>query len=130
MPENVLRELNAFYMREKDNKTKWRKEKCEVGKEIQMIFKLEKIKLDVGCSACHVAEYDNLKGICTLNRDNIRNLNLAISAELQKLIAYTLWPLAEKWSGAQLHINNVFGIRRYTRGSWLAAHTDKVGKKT
>ena len=50
-----------------------------------------------------------------------------ITKEMKQSIDVALGPVAEKWAGVRLVMSNVYGIRRYTRGAWLAAHTDREG---
>ena len=59
------------------------------------------------------------------NYTTMRKMHLSLAEELQ--IGKALLPRAEEWSGVELATNNVYGIRRYTRGAWLAAHTDHAG---
>ena len=47
--------------------------------------------------------------------------------DLKEDIDVKLGPLAEQWAGVPLALSSVYGIRRYTRGAWLAAHTDREG---
>ena len=52
-----------------------------------------------------------------------------LSREFQLHIRDVLRPLAEKWAGGvKLDFDNAYGIRRYLKGSWLAAHTDVRGQ--
>lgn len=46
---------------------------------------------------------------------------------LQHQIHRTLEPIATQWAGEDMELFQVYGVRRYTRGAWLAAHVDKEG---
>ncbi len=39
-----------------------------------------------------------------------------------------LQPMVEEWTGVDLVFEAIFGIRRYLRGGWVGAHTDKAGE--
>ena len=61
------------------------------------------------------------------NHTNMWMARLELPMELE--IGQGLLAAAEKWSGVKLVPHNVYGIRRYTRGAWLIAHTDHEGSK-
>ena len=54
-----------------------------------------------------------------------RTLMLTLDSDDYKRVVYELWPLAEAWSGVELDMTAVYGIRRYLNNSALISHIDK-----
>ena len=75
---------------------------------------------------CQYIEDDGYSSSVIKNHTTMQMNRLTI--ELHDKILDELKPLAEKWSGQKLAGNNVYGVRRYTRGAWLATHTDHMSK--
>ncbi|XP_059082487.1 uncharacterized protein LOC131880006 [Tigriopus californicus] len=61
---------------------------------------------------------------------HIRNVTkmeyMKLNPDLLRRILKSLHGPAEKWSGLELDPQVAYGIRRYKRGSWMAAHIDTI----
>lgn len=56
--------------------------------------------------------------------------HMKLDPHLLRRILKSLHGPAEKWSGLELDPQVAYGIRRYKRGSWMAAHIDTIRKET
>jgi hypothetical protein len=76
---------------------------------------------------CYTIEYTDFE--CNLNKSGGLTRFHPLDEVPTKQIAHALLPMAEEWIGRKLSISAVYGIRRYLRGAYLAAHVDKMGKR-
>ena len=81
----------------------------------------------MGSHFCNYVEDDAENGESVLKNTTVMKM-IFLEDDMEKRIHKALLPLAEKWSGIELNPTVVYGIRRYERGAWMVAHTDKDGK--
>jgi len=79
---------------------------------------------DISCFNCQELVED--KKECKVPRHSKKQLIIPLTPQLKETIMESLHPQAETWAGMRLLGSSVYGIRRYTKGAWLATHLDQL----
>jgi len=86
--------------------------------------KEEQCVADISCFNCQDLVED--KKECKVPRHSKKQLIMPLTPQLKDTLMEALHPIAEAWAGMRLLGSSVYGIRRYTRGAWLATHLDQL----
>ena len=84
----------------------------------------EKCMPEISCFNCQNLVED--KKECKVPKHSKKQLIIPMTPQLKDTLMENLHPLAEAWAGMRLLGSSVYGIRRYTRGAWLATHLDQL----
>ncbi len=53
-------------------------------------------------------------------------MNVLEPRVFKETLGESLRPILEEWSGVELELTEVYGIRRYREGAWLQLHVDRL----